>query len=67
MTIQKTIWDVSSVLNQIKNRLTLIALNCKFIGYEQGLNILFNQLKTNKSLTDDSRPVELLHIVSEVN
>lgn len=31
------------------------------------LEVLFNQLKTNKSLVDNSRPVELLQKMSEVS
>ena len=31
------------------------------------LGFLFNQLENNKSFIDDSRPIELLHIASEVN
>jgi len=30
------------------------------------LDILFKRLETNKAFVDDSRPVELLHLVSEV-
>lgn len=35
-------------------------------AHEQLLSIHFENLKTNKSFAEDSRPIELLHVFSEV-
>lgn len=42
--------------------------NCRhdLVRYENRLDYLFNELKTNRSYVDDARPVELLNIIEEV-
>ena len=57
--------------NRLNFSLKIIFLNEYFFinlieAHEQLLSIHFENLKTNKSFAEDSRPIELLHVFSEV-